>query len=123
MAGRKVNKEGEVRDEDGNLIGRLTSGNLATLIGKEIDDNGYVIDNDGNKIGECTLLENIVEEEEEGPTEEELAEMKKKEEDAETAKKISGILRQTLDKIDPILKQITEVCLALIQILVIYDMY
>ena len=110
MAGRKVNKEGEVRDEDGNVIGRLTAGNLGQCIGKEIDDNGYVIDNDGNKIGECTLLENIIEEEEEGPTEEELAEMKKKQEDAETAKKISGILRQTLDKIDPILKQITEVC-------------
>ena len=113
MAGRKVNKEGEVRDEEGNVIGRLTAGNLGQCIGKEIDDNGYVVDNDGNKIGECTLLDNIIEEEEEGLTEEELAELKKKQEDAEVAKKISGILRQTLDKIDPILKQITEVCYSL----------
>ncbi|MCJ1310894.1 hypothetical protein MMC25_004562 [Agyrium rufum] len=110
MSGRKVNKEGEVRDADGNIIGRLTSGNLATLIGKEIDDNGFVVDNDGNKIGECTLLENIQEEEEpeQEYTEEELAEMKKKQEDAELAKKMTSILSQTLDRIEPVLKNITE---------------
>ena len=111
MSGRKVNKEGEVRDEDGNIIGRLTEGKLQNMIGKEIDDNGFVIDNDGNRIGECTLLENIEEPEpeEEGPTEEELEEMKKKEEDAELARKMTSILKQTLDRIEPICKQITEV--------------
>ena len=117
MSGRKVNKEGEVRDEDGNVIGKLTEGDLASLIGCEIDDNGYVIDNDGNRIGQCTLLENIKEEEpepeeeEEGPSEEELAAMKKAEEDNELAKKMNSILKQTLDRIEPICKQITEVSL------------
>ena len=111
MSGRKVNKEGEVRDADGNLIGRLTEGNLKNLIGKEIDDNGYVVDNDGNKIGECTLLENIQDEEPEpeGPSEEELEAQKKKEQDTELAKKMIGILQQTLDQVQPICKQITEV--------------
>lgn len=116
MSGRKVNKDGEVRDADGNLIGKLTSGNLATLVGKEIDDNGYVVDNDGNKIGECTLLENIQEEEPEPEpepepemSEEERAKLQKQQEDAELAKKMTAILSQTLDRIDPILKQITEV--------------
>ena len=115
MSGRKVNKEGEVRDEDGNVIGKLTEGDLASLIGKEIDDNGYVIDNDGNRIGQCTLIENIKEEEpeeepeEEGPSEEELAAMKKAEEDNELAKKMNSILKQTLDRIEPVCKQITEV--------------
>ncbi|MCJ1427461.1 hypothetical protein MMC29_005364 [Sticta canariensis] len=115
MSGRKVNKEGEVRDEDGNVIGKLTEGDLASLIGCEIDDNGYVIDNDGNRIGQCTLLENIKEEEpepeeepEEGPSEEELAAMKKAEEDNELAKKMNAILKQTLDRIEPVCKQITE---------------
>lgn len=107
MSGHKVNSEGEVRDDDGNLIGRLTEGNLGTCIGKEIDDNGYVIDNDGNRVGECTLIENI-QEEEEGPTEEELEAMRKKEQDAEIAKKMTYILKETLDKMEPICKNITE---------------
>jgi hypothetical protein len=119
MAGRKVNREGEVRDADGNLIGKLTSGNLATLVGKEIDDNGFVVDNDGNKLGECTLLENIPEEKEEeeevvqeepGPSPEELEEQKKAEEDRQLAKKMSAIVGQTLERIRPICKMITEVC-------------
>ncbi|MCJ1402610.1 hypothetical protein MMC11_005830 [Xylographa trunciseda] len=108
MSGHKVNKEGEVRDNDGNLIGRLTEGNLKNLIGKEINDNGYVIDNEGNKIGECTLIENLPDEEPEGPTEEELAAMSRKEQDAEVAKKMINILQQTIDQMQPICKQITE---------------
>jgi rubrerythrin len=117
MSGRKVNKEGEVRDADGNLIGKLTHGNLATLVGKVIDDNGYVVDNDGNKIGECTLLENIPEPEpepepeveEEGPTAEEQEAAAKAESDRQLAEKMIFILRQTLDQIKPVCKQITDV--------------
>lgn len=108
MAGYKVNNEGEVRDDSGNLIGRLTEGNLGTCIGKEIDDNGYVVDNDGNRVGECTLIENIQEEEPE-LTEEELEALRKKEQDAEIAKKMTYILKETIDKMQPICNNITEV--------------
>ncbi|GES59505.1 LEA domain protein [Aspergillus terreus] len=111
MAGRKITREGEVRDVDGNLIGKLTSGNLATLIGKEIDDNGYVVDNDGNKLGECTLMENIPPEEPEeepGPSPEEEEAQKKAEEDRQLAKKMSIIVGQTLDRMRPICKMISE---------------
>ncbi|KAL4791891.1 hypothetical protein BDV19DRAFT_381222 [Aspergillus venezuelensis] len=114
MSGRKVNREGEVRDADGNLIGKLTEGNLSSLIGKEIDDNGYVVDNDGNKIGQCTLLEHIPEpepEEEpepEGPSPEEQEAERKAAEDRDLAKKMSAIVGQTLDKVGPICKQITD---------------
>ncbi|KAF7116228.1 hypothetical protein CNMCM5793_004304 [Aspergillus hiratsukae] len=108
MAGRKVNKEGEVRDADGNLIGKLTSGNLPTLVGKVIDDNGYVVDNDGNRVGECTLLENLPEEKEPGPTEEEKEAQKKAEQDKELAKKMTGIIAQTLDRLQPTCKRIAE---------------
>ncbi|KAL9101561.1 MAG: hypothetical protein Q9163_003190 [Psora crenata] len=107
MAGHKVNKDGEVRDENGELLGMVTDGHLPTLIGKEVDDNGYVIDNDGNKIGECTLIQNIPQEEEEeeqGLTEEEL----QKQKDAELAKKMNGIVVQTIEKMQPICKDITE---------------
>ena len=109
MAGRKVTREGEVRDVDGNLIGKLTSGNLGTLIGKEIDDNGYVVDNDGNKLGECTLLENIPPEPEPELSPEELEAQKKAEEDKKIAVKISTIVSQALDRLQPICKMITEV--------------
>ncbi|KAF4236637.1 hypothetical protein CNMCM6457_002007 [Aspergillus fumigatiaffinis] len=112
MSGRKVNKEGEVRDADGNLIGKLTSGNLPTLVGKSIDDNGYVVDNDGNKLGECTLLENLPEEKEEepepGPTQEESEAQKKAEQDRDLAKKMAGIIGQTLDRLQPTCKRIAE---------------
>ena len=105
MSGHKVNKDGEVRDENGELLGMVTDGHLPTLVGLEVDDNGYVIDNDGNKVGECTLMENL--QEDEGPTEEEI----KKAHDAEIAKKINNIVNQTIEKMEPICKQITEVCI------------
>jgi len=111
MSGHKVNKEGEVRDADGNLLGMVTEGNVKNLIGLEVDDNGYVVDNDGNKVGGCTLLENIEEPEEVGLTEEELAEQKKAQEDKDLANKMGSILQQTLEKIEPVCKQITEVCI------------
>ncbi|KAE8422324.1 hypothetical protein BDV36DRAFT_280048 [Aspergillus pseudocaelatus] len=113
MAGYKVNREGEVRDRDGNLIGKLTEGNLQQLIGKEIDDNGYVVDNDGNKIGECTLLENLPEEEPEPEPEpelspEELERQEKEKQDRELAKRMCAILQQTLDSVQPICRQIMQ---------------
>jgi hypothetical protein len=108
MSGMRVNKEGEVRDENGDLVGRLTDGALGHCVGQEIDDNGNVVDQDGNKIGECTLLENINEEEYEGPTEEELAEAAKREEEREIAQKMNTICQQTLERVQPICKQIKE---------------
>jgi len=105
MSGLRVNKDGEVRDANGDLIGKLTAGDLGHCAGLEIDDNGYVIDNDGNKVGEVTLLENLVEEEEEEEmTEEEL----KRKEDAELADKMANICQQTLERVQPVCKQITD---------------
>ncbi len=105
MSGRRVNKEGEVRDENGELMGKLTAGDLGHCVGLEVDDNGYVVDNDGNKVGEVTLLENLREEVEEGPSEEDL----KRQQDAELADKMANICSQTLERIQPVCKQITEV--------------
>ncbi|KAE8822837.1 hypothetical protein PTNB85_08980 [Pyrenophora teres f. teres] len=107
MSGMRVNKEGEVRDENGDIIGRLTAGDLGHCAGLEIDDNGYVVDNDGNKVGEVTLLENIQEEEEEIP-EDETDEERQRREDSELAKKMSAICEDTLQRVQPVMKQITE---------------
>lgn len=108
MSGMRVNKEGEVRDENGDVIGRLTAGDLGHCAGLEIDDNGYVIDNDGNKVGEVTLLGNIQEEE---IPEDETDEERQRREDSELANKMAGICQQTLERVQPVMKQITEVSL------------
>jgi hypothetical protein len=108
MSGMHVNKEGEVRDENGDIIGRLTAGDLGHCAGLEIDDNGYVIDNDGNKVGEVTLLGNIQEEEE--IPEDESDEERQRREDSELANKMAAICQQTLERVQPVMKQITEVC-------------
>ncbi|QIW96208.1 hypothetical protein AMS68_001726 [Peltaster fructicola] len=108
MSGLRINKEGEVRNQDGDLVGRLTDGALGHCVGQEIDDNGNVVDQDGNKIGEATLLENIVEEEYEGPSEEELEEARKRDEEREIANKMANICQQTLERMQPICKQISE---------------
>ncbi|KAJ8108672.1 hypothetical protein OPT61_g8012 [Boeremia exigua] len=105
MSGMRVNKEGEVRDENGDVLGRLTAGDLGHCAGLEIDDNGYVIDNDGNKVGEVTLLENIQEEE---VPEDETDEEKQRREDSELADKMAAICQQTLERVQPVMKQITE---------------
>lgn len=104
MSGHMVNSKGEVRDENGELLGMVTDGHLPTLVGCEVDDNGFVVDNDGNKIGECTLIQNLPEDEEIGPTEEEL----QKAEDAEIAKKMNNIVQQTIEKMQPVCKNITD---------------
>ncbi len=103
MSGHKVNKDGEVRDENGELLGMVTDGHLPTLVGLEVDDNGYVVDNDGNKVGECTLMANL--QEDDGPTEEEIQAAHR----ADIAKKMNNIVVQTIEKMEPVCKNITEV--------------
>ena len=103
MSGHKVNKDGEVRDENGELLGMVTDGHLPSMVGMEVDDNGYVVDNDGNKVGECTLIQNL--QEDEGPTEDEI----KKAHDADIAKKMNNIVQQTIEKMEPVCKNITDV--------------
>jgi hypothetical protein len=106
MSGLKVNKEGEIRSHDGEVIGRLTSGDLGQCIGLECDDNGNVIDQDGNIVGGATLLENIREEEEEEVVDEDEEERK------QIAIKMADICQQTLERIQPVMAQIREVCLS-----------
>jgi len=108
MSGKRVNKDGEVRDDNGDLMGKLTQGDLGHCVGQEIDDAGNVVDVEGNKIGEVTLIENIAEDEYEGPTEEELEEARKREEEREIAGKMGAICTQTLERMQPICKQIND---------------
>ncbi|KAI0908831.1 hypothetical protein F4823DRAFT_563409 [Ustulina deusta] len=56
LEGLKINKMGNVVDEDGNPIGKVKSGDLKKLAGKKPDKNGKVWDDRGNVIGEVEVL-------------------------------------------------------------------
>ncbi|KAL7788616.1 hypothetical protein V8C37DRAFT_411572 [Trichoderma ceciliae] len=102
-AGRKVNREGNVLDEEGNLIAKLVSGDVSACSGKEVDEDGDVVNYKGQPVGHVALLEDIPEES---------ADDKKKREEAEKdrqlASKLAGCIEQSLDKIRPICKMITD---------------
>jgi hypothetical protein len=50
LEGLKVNKKGQVLNEDGEPIGELTAGELKQCAGKKIKANGEVLDNDGKSV-------------------------------------------------------------------------
>lgn len=56
LEGLKINKAGNVVDENGNPVGRVKSGDLKKLAGKMPDKDGKVWDDRGNVIGEVELL-------------------------------------------------------------------
>ncbi|KAI1100375.1 hypothetical protein F4804DRAFT_48046 [Jackrogersella minutella] len=63
LEGKKINKSGNVVDDNGNPIGRVKSGDIKKLIGKTPDKNGKVWDNQGNVIGEVEVLPEVVQNE------------------------------------------------------------
>ncbi|PHH60116.1 hypothetical protein CDD81_2118 [Ophiocordyceps australis] len=109
LAGRRVNREGNVVDEDGNIIAKLTSGDVSICAGMEIDQDGDVVNSKGNTLGHVSLLQDIAEPE---PEPSESPEDKEKREQAEKDRKLAGQLsaavEQSLDKIRPICKMITD---------------
>lgn len=56
LEGLKINKGGNVVDENGNPLGKVKSGDIKKLAGKTPDKNGKVWDNQGNVIGEVEVL-------------------------------------------------------------------
>lgn len=60
LEGLKINKAGNVVDENGNPLGKVKSGDLKKLAGKTPDKNGKVWDNQGNVIGEVEVLPEAV---------------------------------------------------------------
>ncbi|GAB0133062.1 hypothetical protein EsDP_00001478 [Epichloe bromicola] len=107
LAGRKVNREGNVVNEDGNVIAKLVSGDLNICVGKEIDDDGDVVNaTKGNAIGHVSLLEDIPLEPTESSEDKEKREQQAK--DKELAGQLAASIEQSLDKIRPILKMITD---------------
>ena len=67
LEGLKVNKNGEVLNEDGDVVAKLSEGELADVKGKKINDKGEILDKEGNVIGK---VEGIPQEVEAAPEEE-----------------------------------------------------
>ncbi|KAL7955039.1 hypothetical protein V8C34DRAFT_327685 [Trichoderma compactum] len=101
--GRKVNREGNVLDEEGNLIAKLVSGDVSACSGKEVDEDGDVVNYKGDTVGHVALLEDIPKE-----TEEDIKKREEAENDRKLAAKLAGCIEQSLDKIRPICKMITD---------------
>lgn len=131
FAGRKVNKQGEVVNEDGDLIAKLTEGDATKCAGKEIDADGDVYNSKNQVIGHVTLLEEIPEpvvepepepepvveepepeveesEPEEEETEEEKAARLEREQDRRLAGQMAQCIQGSIDAIKPVLKAITD---------------
>lgn len=114
LAGLKVNKAGEVYSADGELVGKLTEGVVSRCAGQKIDDDGDVVDQKGTSIGHVSLIEDIPEPEPEPEpeveeeTEEEKTARLEAEEEKKLAIRMSSCIQQSLDKIEPVLKRITE---------------
>ncbi|KAK4085233.1 uncharacterized protein Triagg1_223 [Trichoderma aggressivum f. europaeum] len=102
-AGRKVNREGNVLDEEGNLIAKLVSGDVSACSGKEVDEDGDVVNYKGDTVGHVALLEDIPKD-----TEEDIKKREEAENDRKLASKLAGCIEQSLDKIRPICKMITD---------------
>lgn len=108
-SGLKVNREGNVVGENGDTIAKLTDGDVSRCAGKEIDDDGDVVDGKNQRIGSVTLLADIPAPEEPKESPEEAEERKQTEQDKKLAAQMATCVQQSLDKIQPILKMITEV--------------
>ncbi|RFU27349.1 hypothetical protein B7463_g9009, partial [Scytalidium lignicola] len=113
-AGYKVNKEGKVIDDNGDIIAKLTDGDISKCAGCKIDNDGDVINSKGTNVGHVTLLKDIPPEEPK-ETPEQIKEREKQEEeekeraqDRKLAAQLANIVENGVDKIKPILMLITD---------------
>jgi len=68
LAGKTLNKQGNVIGPDGVPIGRLVQGNAKLLAGKKVDDKGQIWNESGKVVGRVELIpEEEREEKPEGP--------------------------------------------------------
>ncbi|TAQ83845.1 hypothetical protein B7494_g7833 [Chlorociboria aeruginascens] len=119
VAGRKVNREGNVVDENGDIVGKLTEGEVSKCAGQEIDEDGDIVNSKGQTLGHVTLIDDIPPEVEAEPepepkpeepeeTEEEAEKRKQLEQDKKLAAQMATCITNSLDKIKPVLKMITD---------------
>ncbi|KKZ62666.1 hypothetical protein EMCG_00349 [[Emmonsia] crescens] len=67
LAGKIINKAGNLVDESGIAIGRLVSGDPKKLAGRKVDDKGQIWGDKGQVIGKVELIPEAEQEKPEGP--------------------------------------------------------
>jgi len=112
LDGCTVMEDGTAFTPFGQLIGKLTDGKASECAGQKVNEHGVVMDRSGNPVGRVTLLSEIptIPPEVEEPTEspEEVEKREKLERDRKLAIRMSGVIQRALDKIRPLLRQITS---------------
>ncbi|KAI0129851.1 hypothetical protein BJ170DRAFT_681343 [Xylariales sp. AK1849] len=61
-AAGRINEKGEVIDDDGTAIGKVTNGNAKDFVGFVVTQEGDVLDNDGGVVGKAEPLEDVASE-------------------------------------------------------------
>ncbi|KAL2848429.1 hypothetical protein BJY01DRAFT_246441 [Aspergillus pseudoustus] len=107
LEGLTVGKEGMIMDSSGEVVGRLVEGDQQRLKGRAVDEDGEVIDKLGNVIGRAERWSQPEEPEPE-LSPEEAEKQRQEKEDEDLAKKMSGIVQQTLDSVGPLCRQISQ---------------
>jgi hypothetical protein len=120
LDGCTVMANGDAFNAQGQLMGKLTDGTASVCAGKRVNEHGLVVDGGGNVLGRVTLLSDIPAPEEPAPPEpepepeepeedpEEKEKREKLERDRKLAIRMSGVIQGALDKLRPILRQITS---------------
>lgn len=67
LEGKTVNKAGNVVDEHGTVVGRIVSGDGRRLAGRRVDGQGQVWGDSGNVVGRAELIPGAEQEKPEGP--------------------------------------------------------
>ncbi|PKY00336.1 hypothetical protein P168DRAFT_244432, partial [Aspergillus campestris IBT 28561] len=67
LEGKTVNKAGNVVDEHGTVVGRIVSGDGRRLAGRRVDGQGQVWGDSGNVVGRAELIPGAEQERPEGP--------------------------------------------------------
>ncbi|PWY75363.1 hypothetical protein BO70DRAFT_95185 [Aspergillus heteromorphus CBS 117.55] len=98
-----VRMDGLIADPDGEVVGKLVDGDLSRLIGRAVDEDGEIRDKRGNAIGHAERYSveekpSLLPEERQQQVEDQRREL---------AKTMCAILRQTVDSLELLCRQIT----------------
>ncbi|KAG1393128.1 hypothetical protein G6F60_011677 [Rhizopus arrhizus] len=103
----EVRKSGKVVDQEDNIVGKVDKRVAHKLAGFKVDNDGNIISHEGYIVGKAEVIKEKTEEERK-KEQEELDKNNEEEEYRKLADKMSTSIQQSLDKIKPILKMITD---------------
>ncbi|KAI8886352.1 hypothetical protein K501DRAFT_331303 [Backusella circina FSU 941] len=96
----EVKRSGKVVDIDDEVVGNVDSRDAPNWVGFKVSTDGSVIDTNGNMVGKAEMIKE--------KTEEERSQEAEDDEYRRIADNMSQAIQHSLDKIKPVLKQITD---------------